>query len=293
MGGQFNEVVDPVQMEFMFSLLEFKCHNEKCKDPPLKYSDLTTHKCNFDEFQCKATDCSIKFYRNDDHESKCKKVPLECEYRANGCELTIIRGNMEIHKKECDFQFLICDKCGLPDILKKDIRRHMEDCPKENIICERCNTILLREELKMHNCSHYMTQQISLMQESIGRIQQHEKTLEDKQALIDDKLERTEKREIDLENANMVYLRNSEELLMRMKSIEERENVIDQRSQVMEEKHEELKQKMINIEDKERTLETQIHTQNREIIRIKMKEIEDREISQMNSNTYKIYQILI
>ena len=49
---------------------------------------------------------------------------------------------------------------------------------------------------------------------------------------------------------------------------------------------------MINIEDRERSLEesTQIHAQNCEIIRIKMEEIEDREISQMSSNTYKIYQ---
>ena len=173
-GGQFNEV-EEAQMEFMetmFNLLEFKCHNEECKEV-LKYSDLNSHECNFDEFICKATDCSIKFYRNDDHESKCKKVPLECEYRANGCKLTIIRGNMEIHKKECDFQFLICDKCGLPDILKKDMGRHLEDCTKENTICERCNAKLLREELKMHNCSQYMTQQISLMQESIARIEEN------------------------------------------------------------------------------------------------------------------------
>ena len=115
-----------------------------------------------------------------------------------------------------------------------------------------------------------------------------------KQVLIDDKLEAAEKREIDLEKANMAYLRNSQELLVRMKGIEEREDVVEQRSHEME-KHEELMQKMLNIEDKERALEesTQIHAQKCEIIRIKMEEIEDREISQMNSNPYKIYQILI
>ena len=289
-GGQFNEVEESRMelLETMFNSLKFKCHNEECKEV-LKYSDLNAHECNFDEFKCKATDCSLMFtrYKIDDHESKCPKVPLECEYRDNGCDLIAIRGNMDIHQEECDFKPLICDKCELTPILKKDIRKHMEDCPKENTICERCNTKLLREELKMHNCSQYMTQQINLIQESIGRIQQHEKTLKEKQALIDDKLEATKKREIDLEKANIVYLRNNQELLVRMKGLEEREDVYEQKSHEMEEKHKELMQKMINIVDRERALEesNQIHAQNYEIIRIKMEEIEDRENSQINSNT--------
>ena len=246
-GGQF----EMNQMrEVMLNLLEFKCHNEQCGEK-LKYADLDKHECEFDYFRCEAPECNEDYtrYEIDNHEDVCPKIPLNCLYQVNGCNLVITRENMKMHKDECEFKLLSCDKCGLNSIRKRDLKEHEKICPIEEIVCEECGTEMFREELALHSCIKSMAQKIGVMQDWIY--------LKDNWMRLNDNIiERILHHEQILEEAKIIDLKKYKKIDERIAEIESREKHIEDTTRI-------LMTKQVLIDDKlERTEKREIDLEN-------------------------------
>ena len=315
-------------LSIIVSTLEFKCHNEVCKDK-LKYSELDKHLCQFDYFRCKSPQCFQQFsrmlidnheatcefiltrcgnigceqevergqmkeharqcdYRRiicpgcqelklqkemTEHENICSKIQLKCTYA--DCPLLIPRGDMEVHLVECDFRPLKCPDCE-DEHPQKDIEEHKSRCPKANLPCSECGYLLHREDIPAHHCLRYLADQLRNMDDIqvrkhkiIAHLVQREPEIEtsnniimQNQIVMNQKIDRIEKREADLERANKKYIQNSMDILKNTKEIEEKERKIDHKLKILEEKEQlfenstrktikTLENKLRNVEERE------------------------------------------
>ena len=137
-------------LSIIVSTLEFKCHNEKCKDK-LKYSELDKHLCKFDYFRCKSSQCFQQFSRMliDNHESTCEFILTRC--RNTGCEQEVERGQMEEHARICDYRRIICPGCQ-ESKLQKEFAKHESICPKILLKCTYadCPLLIPRGDMEVH-----------------------------------------------------------------------------------------------------------------------------------------------
>ena len=147
---QGNKLVPNQLLSIIVSTLEFKCHNDECKDK-LKYSELDKHLCKFDYFSCKSPKCLQKFPRMliDNHEATCEFILTRC--RNIGCEQEVERGQMEEHSRICDYRRIICPGCQELK-LQKEIAEHENICPKIQLKCAyaECPFLIPRGDMEVH-----------------------------------------------------------------------------------------------------------------------------------------------
>ena len=137
-------------LSLIVSTLEFKCHNEECKDK-LSYSELDKHLCKFDYFSCKSPKCFQQFPRMliDNHETTCEFILTRCEHI--GCEEEVERGQMEEHARICDYRKIICPGSQEPK-LQKEMTEHENICPKIQLKCTyaKCPLLIPRGDMEVH-----------------------------------------------------------------------------------------------------------------------------------------------
>ena len=137
-------------LSLIVSHLEFKCHNEECKDK-LKYSELDKHLCKFDYFSCKSPKCLQQFPRMliDNHEATCEFILTRCEHV--GCEEELERGQMEDHTRICDYRRIICSGCQSSNF-QKEFAEHESICPKIQLKCTytECPILIPRGDMEVH-----------------------------------------------------------------------------------------------------------------------------------------------
>ena len=150
---QGNKLVSTENNKFLsiiYSQLEFKCHNEECKDK-LSYSELDKHLCKFDYFSCKSPKCLQQYTRMliDNHKATCEFILTKCVNA--GCEQEVERGQMEEHTRICDYRIIICPGCQEPK-LQKEITEHESICPKIQLKCAytECPQLIPRVDIEVH-----------------------------------------------------------------------------------------------------------------------------------------------
>ena len=280
-------------LSIIVSTLEFKCHNEECKDN-LKYSELDKHLCKFDYFTCKAPKCLQKFPRMliDDHESTCEFILTRC--RNTGCEEDMERGQMEEHTRICDHGIIICPGCQELK-LQKEMTEHESICPKIQLKCPytECPILIPRTDMEVHlvecdfrplkcpDCEHEHPQKdieehksrcpkANLPCSECGYILHREdipaheclRYLADQLRSLDDIQVRKHKiiahlvqREAEIETANNIIMQNQIVMNQKIDRIEKREADLERANMKYIQNSMDILKKTKEIEEKERNIE--------------------------------------
>ena len=83
-----------------------------------------------------------------DHLVICKKEQITCPNKE--CNEIVLREDFENHKKNCKFNPIICNLCGL-QLIKEEINKHDLECMKKEILCpQNCGEKFERNKLQEH-----------------------------------------------------------------------------------------------------------------------------------------------
>ena len=139
-----------------------KFNNNKCpisgdvitKEP--KLIDWVQNSLQLLDIKCKnyGVGCAWtgKYSKLNEHLNQCPKEPAKCTFK--GCNIVVMRENLEDHLKECQFRVVICNKCG-QNLSNSEINIHDKICPNKEVKCpQNCGAIIERSKVSTHltNC---------------------------------------------------------------------------------------------------------------------------------------------
>ena len=159
---QFGSMINK-QIDREIRSLHIYCTNkEKGCEWQGELNDISNHLrnsdgCQFEELKCRSNECGKviqRQYQTSHIETECPHRQVNCQYCHDIGEHRFIEGQ---HKEECPKLPLPCpNKCEVGSILREDMEAHRKECPLEMIQCEYysvgCKRVkLTRKDMKNHN----------------------------------------------------------------------------------------------------------------------------------------------
>ena len=151
---------DPVEYQYIENQHKEKCPKlplpcpNKCKVGTLPREDMEKHRAECPlEIACCSNNCGEKLMRRylPTHvEKRCACRKVTCQYRHNPVEYRYIENQ---HKDECPKLPLPCpNKCKVGTVLREDMERHRKECTLEMIQCEYgCDIRMLCTKKLVHD----------------------------------------------------------------------------------------------------------------------------------------------
>ena len=167
-----------------------RVHQSVCGEEGIKRKDMKIHRdaCPLESLECPFTSHPFTILRRDmeSHKKECDSRPYKCQHcQLAGTYISITgRGKALIsqcHYDTCEEYPLDCpNKCAAYDIKRKNMKRHREKCPLELLDCPfnyvGCTSTKQRRNMDQH-FQQNMQEHLLLMAQSHQELAQKNKDL--------------------------------------------------------------------------------------------------------------------
>ena len=129
--GELNDINNHLENSDDCQFEEMKCSNECGKMIERRY--LTGHECPRRKINCQyCHDTGEHQFIEGQHKEECPKLPLPCP---NNCEVgSVLREDMEAHRKECPLEMIQCEYGCKQTLLFKDLQEHKKQNMEEHLM---------------------------------------------------------------------------------------------------------------------------------------------------------------